>query len=342
MTNCPFCAKALSIMVKPVQRPILSVCHACMNPLVLHYDGAAWNALGPKGVQDIRAVAQAGSIGEELMQIIPRAIENLPILPEIARRIMTMIRDPEISLQDLIDLINQDQVVALKILKLANSPVYGGLTEIKDLRSACARLGTRVIANTVQAIANGRLYTAKNPLYAELMTALWGHALASAQCASDLAVMTAEPCADTLFVAGLIHDVGKVLLLDVVTNQNSPTMRTLRETPELLDEVLGGYHALIGLHIVQRWNLPPEFGVTTFCHDHFSAVPDDSWLSQVHIVALASAVANGAGFGAPEEGASLLSHPSTKFLGITDIRLASLRIDLEDKVKPLLDITGAS
>lgn len=337
MTQCAFCSESLPDLPKPSSRPILSVCAKCMNPLVVKHDGADWQVSAPRTFQDIRYVAQDGSIGAEILKLLPEAIESLPILPEIAHRILGLARDPEGSIQDLIDLVNQDQVIALKVLRLANSVVYGGLAEISDMRSACARLGMRVIANTVQAVANGRIYRTRSVKYQELMENMWRHALASAQCANDIAVVIAEPCADMLFVAGLIHDVGKVILLDLIANHDSPTMKTLRDSPELFDEVIAGYHAIVGLHITQRWNLPPEFGVTTFCHDRLTSIPDESWLTTVHVIALSSALANVSGFGGEGSDVSLLSLPSTKFLGLSDVKLASLRIDLEDKVKALVE-----
>jgi len=337
MTACTFCSAALTDLPKPTDRPLLFACAACMNPLLLKYEGNTWQASAPSTFQDIRQTAHEGSIGAEILKLLPEAVETLPILPEIAYRVLALIRDPNSTMQEMIDLVNQDQVIALKILRLANSPVYGGLTEIKELRSACTRLGTRVIANTVQAIANGRIYRTRSVKHQNLMEDLWCHALASAQFANDIAVMIAEPCADVLFVAGLLHDVGKVLLLDLVGNHDSPAMKTLRDTPEVFDEVVSGYHAFLGLHIAQHWGLPPEFGVTTFCHDRLDSIPDESWLTPVHVVALASAMANVSGYGSQQANASLLSLPSTKYLGLNDVKLASLRIDIEDKVEAMID-----
>ena len=340
MSDCPFCSKPLSALPRLAGRPILSACHACMNPLMLRYDGASWVAAAPPGIQDIRLKAQPGSMGGELLKLLPKAIEQLPILPEIAHQILMLLHNTEARMQDLTDLINKDPVIALKILRLANSPVYGGLIEIKDLRGACTRLGMHVIANAVQAVANGHIYCTKNPRYAGVMEKLWQHAVATAQCASDIAVLMAEPCPDVLFVAGLVHDVGKVLLLDLVAKHpNSPAMKQLAESQDHFAEMMIEYHALLGLHIVQRWNLPPEFGVTTFCHGQIGAAPDNSWLPMINTVALASAIATRSGFGISEPAASLSSHPATKFLGLNNDKIDALRIDLEDKIAPLLEIT---
>jgi hypothetical protein len=103
--------------------------------------------------------------------------------------------------------------------------------------------------------------------------------------------------------------------------------------------VIDGYHTLVGLQICLRWNLPPKFGVTTFCHDRLQSIPDDSWLTTVHVIALGSAVATVSGFGTRDAETSLLSLPSTKSLGLNDIKLASLRIDLKEKLEALIDAT---
>ena len=175
------------------------------------------------------------------------------------------------------------------------------------------------------------------------MTNLWRHAVASAHCAHEIGAMLAEPHAEVLFVAGLVHDIGKVLLLDLVANplndaKVSAGIETLKQSPELIEEFIEDYSSLIGLHIVQHWELPPEFAIATFCQGHIECVPDDSWLSLVHIVGLGSAIAEASGFGISGEPPSLLGHPATKFLGLNDLKLATLRVDLEEKIQPLVEV----
>lgn len=344
MAQCPFCSEPIAFWFKPVRERLLGACGHCMNPLLLTYDGVVWKESFLKGAQDVRTIASEGSIGGELLKLAPGAIEHLPVLPEIAQRILSMVHDPDVSIQDLVEVIDQDQVVALKILRLANSATYGGLVEIKRLDAACARLGMRNVASAVQAIANGKLYVTKEPRYKALMHDLWRHSLAAAHAASEIGVLLAEPRSEVLFVAGLVHDVGKVLLLDLVASaasaaRKNKAIETLRQSNELLDEFLGDYHRLLGLHIALRWNLPPEFAIAAFCHNRLESVPDDAWLPLVHIISLASAIANVSGFGGQQSDISLLSHPSAKALGLNDLKLASLRVDLEEKLAPFLEIS---
>jgi len=315
-----------------------------MNPLVLEYQGGTWKTEAVRSFQDIRQVAAPGSIGGAIVAALPVAVSNLPVLPQVAQHVMGLVQDPETSMAKLAEAISQDQVIAVKILQLANSALYGGLNEIKDLNGACARLGMKKVAAAVQAAANGRLYQTRDLRNREPMEALWRHGIASAHCAYELGVMLAKPNPEVLFVAGLVHDIGKVLLIDLIataTEEGSDIFAGLQRSPELFAEVLTNYHTFTGLHIIQHWGLAPEFTIAAFCHGQFETIPDEAWLPMLHIVSLSSAIARASGFGLGNgEDLSILSHPSTKYLGLGDLKIATLRVELEDRVEPLLDLAA--
>jgi HD-like signal output (HDOD) protein len=340
--NCPFCSEDVSYAIKPQEHPILVGCNQCMNPFVLSGEGESQETHMPKGVQDVREISQEGSIGAEIIRYFPEAVENMPVLPETAHRIMGMLNDEDSSMADIAELVEQDSIIAGKVLQLANSALYGGLSEINDLKTACARLGVRSVSNAVQAVVNGPLYSTKQPKYQDMMREFWRHAVASAHCAAEIANAIAEPQPDTLFAGGLIHDIGKVLLLDILGSHDDEAIQMIHESPELLQEVLESYHGLLGLHIIQHWGLPPDFGVMVYCHDSPESVPHESWLQRVHIVDLASSIAYASGFGSAEEDMSLLSHESTKFLNLNDIKIAVIRADLDTKIAPLIELQATA
>ncbi|MBM3288779.1 MAG: HDOD domain-containing protein [Candidatus Hydrogenedentes bacterium] len=335
MSTCPFCTAPID--AQPTAG--LAVCAACANPYVVEAQGQSVKTAAPHGAQDLREIAKPGSIGGEILKALPAALEELPVLPEISQRVMTLLRDPDMSMSDLADLIRQDQVIAIRILQLANSAMYGGLQEIKDLNAACSRLGTRTIANAVQAVANGNLYITGNEAFRERMQQLWRHAVATAHCAYELAAVLAEPRADELFVAGLIHDIGRVVLLDIVANQYRGVLAEVRNEPELLEEVFSSYSPLVGLHVAIKWNLPPEFRMITYFLRNADAVPNESVRTLTHVVALAEAVAEVAGYGLGMPITSILGLPSARALGMTDMKLATVRADLDDKLAALLEIS---
>lgn len=334
--NCPFCNQESAAQANEG----LTVCTACMNPFVIATQGHSAKAIAPAGAQDIRVIAKPGSIGGEILKALSESLEELPVLPEISQRVMKKLRDPEMSMADLAEIIRQDQAIAIKILNIANSAMFGGLQEIKDLNAACARLGTRTIANAVQAVANGNLYITGNQVFRERMQQLWRHALATAHCSYEIANVLAEPRSDELFVAGLIHDIGRAVLLDVVANQYRGVLADLRNSPELLDEVFESYSPLVGLHVVIKWDLPPEFRMTTFFLRNAQNVPNEPARVLTHIVALGEAVAETSGYGLGMNITSVLGLPAARALGMTDMKLAMVRADLDDKLAALLEISG--
>lgn len=343
MAQCPFCAEPLPETAKPAATVLLYACPQCANPCIVRWENATLAAQPLDRAQDIRSIAPEGSIGGEILAALPAAMERLPVLPEISQRVLALVGDPDASMNDLADVIREDQVIALAIMKLANSPIYGGLHPISDLGAACSRLGMKTIANTVQSVANGNLYITGHKQLRDLMLKLRRHAIATAHCAAELAALLAEPRSEMLFLAGLIHDVGSIVLLDIISGSYAGAIGKLRGSPELLQEVMTGFGPLVGLRVVQQWNLPPEFRVTTYCRLQPGLCPAENLINATHIIALAEIIAAVEGYGAhPSEDSFLTAHPSARHLNLSDVKLAALRVDLADKLEPLLDAVGAA
>ena len=343
MSQCPYCAADLPDTFVSVEDVVLYACPACFNACVVRRDGVEIRTAVLEGAPDVRAIATPGSIGGELLAIVGQSVDDLPVLPEVSQHIVSMLRDPEASMEDLAELISHDPVVAAKTLRVANSAMYGGLHEVVDLRAACARLGTRTVANVVQVLSSGAFYSDEGAAFPNLMRRLWRHAIATAHCANEVALLVAEPRPDTLFVGGLILGIGQVVLLDAISRGETPAIMSLRESEEMVCEVLASYHAMVGLHVVQQWNLPPEFGALVMCYQNPNLVPETSWESKVHIMCLAESVATVSGYGTADvSDITLLGHPSAQYFGLTDVKLASLRVDLEERVETLLETVGSS
>lgn len=342
MSVCPYCKDPLPESAKPAKGPKLYACQTCWNPYYVEWEGATLKCEPLSHATDIRHVAPPGSIGGAILEAMPQAIERLPVLPDVSQRIMVLLRDPEASMKDVANVVRQDQVVALSLMKMANSAMYGGLTEIKDLNSACARLGMKTIANVVQTVASNNLFVTGDKRLKGFMQRIWRHSIATAHCANAIAVQMSEPRSETLFLAGLVHDIGKVLLLDIITGQYSGAIAQLRVTPELFREVIDSFHPLLGLHVAQQWNLPPEFGAILYYHHTPSASPHEEWTPMCHTVAMANLIAKVEGFGLYEvKDTFLTSDESARFLNLNDIKLASLRVDLADLLEPLFEVAGA-
>jgi HD-like signal output (HDOD) protein len=342
MAECPYCHEPIATGRPDGAAASLYACQACLNPCqVLTRESQVVTKPLPDS-QDIRTYAPPESLGGAVLSVLREAIDQMPLLPEIAQRALGLAQDDKASIADLSALISQDAVIALKVLKMANSALYGGLHTISDLKSACARLGMRTVATILEAAATEGLYKTSYPLFADLVRQLWRHGLVTAYCAGEISRLVSEPRPDVAFVCGLIHDIGRLVLLDIVSRRQSETRRALRDSPQVLFELLDSFHALVGLHVVQRWQLSSEFAVATYCHHAPHTVPEEALLTGCHIICLADEVAAASGYGfGPREAVSLVAHPSTRYLGLTDIKLAAFRVDLEDRVASLLEALEA-
>jgi HD-like signal output (HDOD) protein len=333
-TSCPHCGDSLPQSLGAA--PALAVCLACHNPVLLPVAGPGAGAQPLAGGSDYRQVAPPGSIGAALLEALPAAIERMPVLPEISQQVMLAVRNPDTSMGDIAALIREDQVIAMAVMRHANSAMYGGIQEITDLTAACARLGMSMVANIVQVVAANNLFISGHPQLRTLMQRLWRHSIATAHCAAVISRVVSEPRGESSFLAGLVHDVGKIAMLEIVSGAYSGPLGELRKSAPLLREYLESFHAIAGLHAVQAWKLPGEFLCTTYFHHAPEQCPVEDALARAHIVSLANVVAQIEGHGlfeAPD--VVLAAHGSARYLGLTDIKLASLRVDLEDTLEAL-------
>ena len=338
MLECCYCKEQFEL--RPMAGVLsLYACQACLNPLVISAGTSAQPDVTPlPDSQDVRSIIPPESLGSTILSVLREAVEQMPVLPEISRHAIALAQDEKSSASDLAKLIEQDAVIAVKIIRAANSALYGGLQPISDIRAACARLGMRTVVSLLQAVATEHFYQSKNPLFDDLIRRLWRHGLVTAHCAGEIARTISEPRPDAIFLAGLVHDVGRLVLLDIVASRTNEAQKMLQDSPELLFEILDSFHELVGLHVVQHWCLAPEFSFYTYFHHRPEIVPEPSWAIGCHIVCLADELAatTGYGFGVRKT-VSLMAHPSSRFLGLTDIRLASFQVDLEDRIASLFD-----
>ena len=341
---CPFCNADPAPDVPVSGSYVLLGCVRCYNPLIACLEVEGHKARALPGANDVRAMAPKGSIGGTIFAELPDVLDRLPVLPAISIKVLALVDDAQSSMPGLAKLIREDSVIAAQILKIANSAFYGGLSEITELDVACARLGMRTISNAVNTVATANLFESKDPGITRLLERLRTHSIVTAFAANELANLLSEPKPESLYFAGLFHDVGKIALLDIIAKSTADTVDQLRQSPGLVHEVLHNYHQLVGLHTIGRWNLPHDFGVTTYFHNNPEAVHVDAWRRRTHIVALANVIAHVSGFGLEEESAelSLLGHPSAAFLNMTDIKLANLRVDLEEKFEQARDAFGVA
>jgi putative nucleotidyltransferase with HDIG domain len=198
-----------------------------------------------------------------------RKIEDLPTLPIISQKILKASEDKNISFKELSKIIERDQVLAVKIIKIANSAFYGFLSKVSSLEHALTLLGT----NEVRSIVLGfSVYQFFSPIKADYFdrTQIWKHAILCSQITKLLEMHFRIPDDDSLFLSGLIHDIGKVVIdqyfheeflqiIDYISSNHS-SFSTAEKS------VLGVTHYQIGAKLLSQWRFPPKVVMQVLYH----------------------------------------------------------------------------
>lgn len=260
---------------------------------------------------------------------------SLPVFDAVAQRAQSAARADDASPSKLEAAIGNDPALVAELLRQGNSAFFGGLAEVTSVKAAILRLGMQRVAQLVLLATEKSRYVARDAAIARQMTALWHHASATAVAADWIANRGRfAHLAETAFVGGLIHDVGKLFLLRVLDAMISDGKLPVKLTGELVQEILDHAHAEIGHHLLKEWNLPAVY--QSIVREHHTERPDGANVA-LQIVRLANRAANKVGLGLhpADPTFDLTALPEATLLGLTEVALAELEILLEDRAATL-------
>jgi HD-like signal output (HDOD) protein len=138
-------------------------------------------------------------------------VENLITLPDIYLAVKEIVEDPDSNLMDVADVISYDPAISTKILKIANSPLYGQVSEIDTINRAVSLLGTKTVHDTVLAISVASSFQSISNLNYDVTT-FWQHSVMRAVVAKSIAKELKLPDPDRLFTLGLLSDIGHMIM----------------------------------------------------------------------------------------------------------------------------------
>jgi putative nucleotidyltransferase with HDIG domain len=186
------------------------------------------------------------------------AIRDLPTLPIIAQKILTLRNDDETLAEKLGSIISSDQSLSVKVLTLANSAYYGHRAQIGTIKKAVVVIGTAMLRQ----FSLGVLVSKGFGRGSRERETFWRHSLIAANAASTIAKRCRMPNTEICFMGGLLHDVGKLVLDTNMPAEYKHVAEMMKNEGVSLIEAerreFDTDHTEVGAWMAERWQLPPE------------------------------------------------------------------------------------
>jgi putative nucleotidyltransferase with HDIG domain len=205
----------------------------------------------------------------QMIKTIDR-ISDLPTLPAVAMEVNSMLQDVDSPIERLVELLEKDQSMVLKILRLVNSSFYGFKSKITSLRHAVTLMGYSTVQNAVVSVSVIDSLKTKNTLKGFDISRFWTHSIRVAVLSRHLAAQTKLAVPEEAFTAGLVHDIGKVVLVNHFPDVFVELMDVAAaQTITFYAAEMHGDtypHNLIGSNLARRWMLPESLDLAIRHH----------------------------------------------------------------------------
>ena len=231
------------------------------------------------------------TIDNKIKQVIAN-IRNLPTPPVVFHQIQKVINDPTVSADHIASILAEDPAMSVKVLKLTNSAFYGLSREIDSVKQAIVIVGMEAIKNLVLSASVLDMFKGKN-VDQEYNESYWRHSLATAFCSRLLARKErsrgiVDP--DAAFSAGLLHDVGKMVISCFLPKEYGKFKEERESDRESLDyevedRVLSFNHAQIGGFLSVQWKIPQKLGNAIIYHHQPQKCEEEDALPYVVYIA---------------------------------------------------------
>ena len=210
---------------------------------------------------------------QDRVKKIARNVIKLPTLPTIVAKIIELVEDPNTSASTLGKLISSDQVFTAKILKLANSAFYGFPRKISTVTLAIVVLGFETLKNLGLSVSVIERFSKISANGYFDMTLFWEHSIGCGVASKMLARDFSYRISGEVFVAGLLHDIGKLVINQYLKSEFEEVVGLVKEEDILFIEaeervMKGITHADVGGWLADRWNLPPQLVDAITYHHH--------------------------------------------------------------------------
>jgi putative nucleotidyltransferase with HDIG domain len=264
-------------------------------------------------------------------------VRTVPSIPSVVVKLRQYLSDPDISFAELAKVIEYDPGLTANLLQLANSAYFGWSGKIKTVKEAITRLGTNRIFQMVLCMSVAPLVRKPVKGYDLESDGLWKHSIAVAICAEQLGKILKISNFEEAFTAGLLHDMGKVLLGTFVDVDVEPIKDLVKNEGMSFNEaerrVLGIDHAEAAAELLQYWKLPENMVAAARWH-HNPELADEKHREIVDLVHVADILCIRMGWGIGTDGPLYcVNEEAEERLGVND----QVEDEVTDRVGAAID-----
>lgn len=277
---------------------------------------------------------------------IIRDVTNLPTIPEITTKVASLLDNPDVELEEVADMILTDQVMAARVIKIVNSPLFNPLHQIKSLKRALIYLGFRRIREIALTCSIIKAFEGGSSVF-DIKT-FWQHSFGVGIVSKIIAQRIRYPEVEKAYICGIVHDIGEVFLSNYMKEDFEKIVELLKGTSHSFIDAeklwLGTTHCEIGLCIARKWNFPLDYcDVIAHHHSPENATVDPKLVAIVNLADLFCSVRQ-LDYGgrtwvsfnlAEEKSWEILRNSSSSF---SDLDVERFCFELDERVPEITDL----
>jgi len=252
----------------------------------------------PPEIEVAEVDADEGEAGTRLFyQLFQDLMEDklaLPSMPDIAVKVRQAISERDASAPEVAKIIQNDPVVAARVMQAANSALFSRGLPVDNLTAAIVRLGLKNTREVVMAVTMREVFKTKNPLLNKRMVELWMHSTLVAAISAVVARRLRGFSPDRGLLAGLVHDIGVIPMLAHAGNYPE-----LVRDPGMLEATIKEFRGQVGAMILRRWNFPDDMVAVALEADNWDREHDGGGDYADLIIVAQLQAAMGSGFAMP-------------------------------------------
>jgi predicted Zn finger-like uncharacterized protein len=345
--DCPNCNKEYKIQDEklPFGKKIAVKCPACKNRIIIDLRSKSdqKKSLQPSKPDEKQKTAvsfnKKSPSGMTLKYGILRTLGDLPVMPHIVHKAQEILANPDSDLKELASLIEIEQAIATSVLKLANSTYYGMSGKVASIKQASVLLGYKTLGELITLAGISGLMGRSLKGYNLNSEELWRHSIAVAVGSRIIASRKDPEFGNEAFFAGLVHDVGKLVLDQHVYERKDDFEMFMGDGQHTFlnaeKKILGFDHSELAFELCQKWQIPSNQMVAIRFH-HYPSKSKGHELAYILHMADCIAMMNGYGTG-NDSMMYEMEEGTLEFLCFQDKDVNAIRSQVLESVEKMLE-----